>query len=132
MFKFCYDIMMVYMFKVGFLGFDMMYWILMIQVNFDFLFEVDMVKKMCVGLVLQLIVIVIFVNFFFIEGKLNGFKLFWVQIWIDMDVDWIGDMLFVFEEGFGFECYVEWVFDVLMYFVKCGDIYFDVIGMIFW
>ena len=35
---------------------------------------------------------------------------------------------FVFEEGFGFEQYVDWVLKVPMYFVKRGQTYHDVAG----
>jgi glutamate--cysteine ligase len=35
---------------------------------------------------------------------------------------------FAFEDGFGFERYVDWALDVPMYFVKRGDTYHDVAG----
>ena len=38
---------------------------------------------------------------------------------------------FAFEDGFGFERYVDWALDVPMYFVKRGDIYHDVAGASF-
>jgi glutamate--cysteine ligase len=37
----------------------------------------------------------------------------------------------VFEDGFGFERYVDWALDVPMYFVKRGDRYHDVAGLSF-
>jgi glutamate--cysteine ligase len=40
-------------------------------------------------------------------------------------------MAFAFEDGFGYEQYVDWVLDVPMYFVKRGDIYHDVAGLSF-
>lgn len=131
MLKGCYKIMCVYMFKVGLLGLDMMICICMVQVNLDYVIEVDMVKKFCVLLVLQLIVIVLFVDLLFIEGKLNGYLSYCLYIWIDIDVDCIGMFDFVFEEGFGYECYVDYLFDVLMYFFYCDGIYYDVSGQSF-
>jgi glutamate--cysteine ligase len=38
---------------------------------------------------------------------------------------------FVFEEGMGFERYVDYALDVPMYFVKRGDVYHDVAGASF-
>ena len=73
----------------------------------------------------------IFANSPFTEGKPNGFKSFRAQIWTDTDHDRTGDMPFAFEEGFGFERYVEWAIDVPMYFVKRGSTYYDVTGTTF-
>jgi len=126
-----YDIMTRYMPKVGSLGLDMMYRTSTIQVNLDFSSEADMVKKMRVGLALQPIATAIFANSPFTEGQPNGFKSFRAQIWTDTDTDRTGDMPFAFEEGFGFERYVEWAIDVPMYFVKRGDTYHDVTGTTF-
>ncbi|GAA0779083.1 glutamate--cysteine ligase [Roseibium denhamense] len=121
-----YDIMTNYMPKVGSLGLDMMYRTSTIQVNLDFSSEADMARKMRVGLALQPIATAIFANSPFTEGKPNGFKSFRAQIWTDTDADRTGDMPFAFEEGFGFERYVEWALDVPMYFVKRGATYYDV------
>ncbi len=121
-----YDIMTNYMPKVGSLGLDMMYRTATIQVNLDFSSEADMVRKMRVGLALQPIATAIFANSPFTEGKPNGFKSFRAQIWTDTDGDRTGDMPFAFEDGFGFERYVEWALDVPMYFVKRGATYYDV------
>ncbi|KZM51634.1 glutamate--cysteine ligase [Labrenzia sp. OB1] len=126
-----YDIMTNYMPKVGSLGLDMMYRTSTIQVNLDFSCEADMVTKMRVGLALQPIATAIFANSPFTDGKPNGFKSFRAQIWTDTDADRTGDMPFAFEEGFGFERYVEWAMDVPMYFVKRGETYYDVTGTTF-
>ncbi|TYC51534.1 glutamate--cysteine ligase [Rhodobacterales bacterium] len=120
-----YDIMTNYMPKVGNLGLDMMYRTATIQVNLDFSSEADMVKKMRVGLALQPIATAIFANSPFTEGKPNGYKSFRAQIWTDTDRNRAGDIPFVFEDGFGFERYVEWALDVPMYFVKRGTEYYD-------
>ncbi|MFN3131275.1 glutamate--cysteine ligase [Roseibium sp.] len=126
-----YDIMTNYMPKVGSLGLDMMYRTSTIQVNLDFETEADMVKKMRVGLALQPIATAIFANSPFTDGKPNGFKSFRAQIWTDTDMDRTGDMPFAFDDGFGFERYVEWALDVPMYFVKRGTEYHDVTGTTF-
>ena len=126
-----YDIMTRYMPKVGTLGLDMMYRTSTIQVNLDFLSEVDMIKKMRVGLALQPIATAIFANSPFTEGKPNGFKSFRAQVWTDVDADRTGDLPFAFDDGFGFERYVDWALDVPMYFVKRGSDYRDVTGTTF-
>ncbi|MTI43335.1 glutamate--cysteine ligase [Roseibium hamelinense] len=126
-----YEIMTNYMPKVGSLGLDMMYRTSTIQVNLDFSSEADMVKKMRVGLALQPIATAMFANSPFTDGKPNGFKSFRAQIWTDTDRDRTGDIPFVFDEGFGFERYVEWAIDVPMYFVKRGTTYHDVTGTTF-
>lgn len=126
-----YDIMTRYMPKVGSLGLDMMYRTSTIQVNLDFASEADMALKMRVSLALQPIATAIFANSPFTDGKPNGFKSFRAHIWTDTDADRTGDMPFAFEDGFGFESYVEWALDVPMYFVKRGDTYHDVTGTTF-
>jgi glutamate--cysteine ligase len=52
-------------------------------------------------------------------------------IWRHTDADRTGMMPFVFEEGFGYERYVDWALDVPMYFVKRGETYHDVAGASF-
>lgn len=121
-----YEIMTRYMPKVGTMGLDMMYRTSTIQVNLDFSSEADMVKKMRVGLALQPIATAIFANSPFTDGKVNGLKSYRAHIWTDTDRNRTGDLPFAFEDGFGFEAYVEWALDVPMYFVKRGDTYFDV------
>ncbi|MBO0345815.1 glutamate--cysteine ligase [Roseibium limicola] len=121
-----YDIMRNYMPKVGSYGLDMMHRTSTIQVNLDFSSEADMVKKMRVGLALQPIATAIFANSPFTDGKVNGYKSFRAEVWNDLDADRTGNLPFVFDEGFGFEHYVEWALDVPMYFVKRGSTYYDV------
>ncbi len=126
-----YQIMTRYMPKVGSLGLDMMYRTSTIQVNLDFSSEADMRRKMQVGLALQPVTTAIFANSPFTDGKVNGFRSFRAEIWKDTDNDRSGPLPIAFEEGFGFEAYVEWALDVPMYFVKRGDTYHDVTGTTF-
>ena len=126
-----YDIMTNYMPKVGSLGLDMMYRTSTIQVNLDFADEADMVRKMRVGLALQPVATAIFANSPFLDGKPNGYLSYRSEVWRHTDPDRTGMMPFAFEEGFGFEAYVDWVIDVPMYFVKRGETYHDVTGTTF-
>jgi len=126
-----YAIMTRYMPLVGGLGLDMMYRTCTIQANLDFGDEPDMVKKMRVGIALQPIATALFANSPFTDGKPNGYLSWRSHIWRDTDRDRTGMTPFVFEEGFGFERYVDWALDVPMYFVKRGDRYHDVAGKSF-
>ena len=126
-----YAIMTRYMPKVGGKGLDMMFRTCTIQANLDFSDEADMVKKMRVALALQPVATALFSNSPFTEGKPNGFQSYRSEIWLDTDRDRTGMLPFAFEDGFGFERYVDWALDVPMYFVKRGDTYHDVAGASF-
>jgi glutamate--cysteine ligase len=52
-------------------------------------------------------------------------------IWRDTDNNRAGMLPFAFEDGMGFERYVDYALDVPMYFVKRGDKYIDVSGQSF-
>ena len=123
-----YGIMTRYMPKVGNLGLDMMYRTCTVQVNLDFASEADMVKKLRVSLAWQPIATAIFANSPFTEGRLNGFQSFRSAVWLDTDGDRTGMLPFAFEDGMGFERYVDYALDVPLYFVKRGDTYHDVAG----
>jgi len=126
-----YRIMTNYMPKVGSLGLDMMYRTSTVQVNMDYASEADMVKKLRVSLALQPIATAIFANSPFTDGKPNGYLSMRSRIWLDTDNDRTGMMAFAFDEGFGYEAYVDWALDVPMYFVKRGSTYHDVAGASF-
>src|ERR1700744_2790869 len=126
-----YKIMTAYMPKVGTLGLDMMYRTCTVQTNLDFSSEADMVKKLRVSLALQPVGTALFANSPFTEGKPNGFLSFRSEIWRDTDNARAGMIPWAFEEGMGFERYVDYALDVPMYFVKRGDEYIDVSGSSF-
>ena len=123
-----YGIMRRYMPKVGGYGLEMMFRTCTVQGNFDFSSEADMVKKFRVGLALQPVATALFANSPFREGKPNGFLSYRSHIWTDVDNDRAGMLPFVFEDGFGFERYVDYALDVPMYFVYRDGRYIDVAG----
>jgi glutamate--cysteine ligase len=112
-----YAIMLSYMPKVGGHGLDMMLRTCTIQTNLDYSSEADMVKKFRVGLALQPVATALFANSPLTEGKPNGYKSFRSHIWEDTDPDRTGMLPFVFDEGFGYERYLDYALDVPMYFV---------------
>ncbi|AMN44817.1 glutamate--cysteine ligase [Rhodoplanes sp. Z2-YC6860] len=126
-----YKIMTSYMPKVGKYGLDMMYRTCTVQTNHDFSSEADMVLKMRVALALQPVATALFANSPFTEGKPNGFVSFRSEIWRDTDNQRAGMLPFMFEDGAGFERYVDYALDVPMYFIKRGDRYIDVSGKSF-
>lgn len=126
-----YKIMRDYMPKKGSLGLDMMLRTCTVQVNLDFASEADMVKKFRVGLALQPVATALFANSPFTEGRPNGFLSYRSHIWTDTDPDRCGILPFVFEDGMGFERYVDHVLDVPMYFVYRDGEYIDASGQSF-
>src|SRR6201985_2258697 len=126
-----YKIMTSYMPKVGRYGLDMMYRTCTVQTNLDFASEADRVKKLRVSLALQPVATALFANSPFTEGKPNGFLSFRSEIWRDTDNARAGMLPWAFEDGMGFERWVDYALDVPMYFVKRGDAYIDVAGSSF-
>ena len=126
-----YKIMMEYMDKVGRLGRQMMFRTCTVQANLDFGSEADMVQKLRVSLALQPLGTALFANSPFIDGRPNGFLSYRSQIWTDTDPDRSGMLPFAFEDGFGFEQYVDYALDVPMYFVRRGGRYLDASGLSF-
>jgi glutamate--cysteine ligase len=124
-----YAIMRAYMPKVGTLGLDMMTRTCTVQVNLDFASEPDMVRKLRVSLALQPLATALFANSPFTEGRPNGFLSYRAQVWTDTDNARSGIPAVMFEDGFGFERYADWVVDeVPMYFVYRKGRYIDVAG----
>ena len=126
-----YKIMKQYMPKRGNKGLDMMFRTCTIQVNLDFSSEEDMVRKFRTSLALQPIATALFANSPFCDGKPSGQKSLRSDVWTDTDPDRTGSIQWVFEDGFGFDRYTEYVLDVPMYFVYRDGIYHDVTGQSF-
>ena len=123
-----YGVMTRYMPQVGSRGLDMMYRTATIQVNLDFADEADMVKKLRVSLALQPIATALFASSPFTECKPNGFQSMRSEVWRDTDKRRTGMLPFVFEDGMGYERYVDYALDVPMYFVYRSGNYIDVAG----
>ncbi len=126
-----YKLMDAYMDKVGTMGTTMMRRTCTVQVNLDFGSEADMVQKLRVALALQPVATALFANSPFFEGAVNGHKSWRSRVWRDLDADRTGMLPFVFEEGFGFEAWVQYALDVPMYFVYRDGVYVDALGMSF-
>jgi glutamate--cysteine ligase len=126
-----YKLMDAYMAEVGTMGRAMMRRTCTVQVNLDFGSEADMVQKLRVALALQPVATALFANSPFFEGKPNGHKSWRSRIWRDLDPDRTGTLPFVFDEGFGFEAWVQYALDVPMYFVYRDGVYHNALGQSF-
>jgi len=126
-----YAIMLRHMPRVGTMGLDMMLRTCTIQTNLDYGSEADMAQKFRVSLALQPLATALFANSPFTEGKPNGFLSYRSHIWSDTDPARTGMLPFVFEDGFGYERYVDYMLDVPMYFVFRDGKYIDAAGQSF-
>lgn len=126
-----YAIMRNYMPKVGTRGHDMMLRTCTVQANLDFASEADMVRKLRVAFALQPVATALFANSPFVEGRPNGRLSNRAYTWLDTDNDRAGIPACVFEPGFGFERYAEYLLDVPMYFLYRDGRYVDVAGKSF-
>ncbi|MEY3408352.1 MAG: Phosphoenolpyruvate carboxykinase, partial [Pseudomonadota bacterium] len=64
----------------------------------------------------------------FLDGKPNGFLSYRSEVWRDTDNQRAGMLPFAFEEGMGFERYVDYALDVPMYFVMRDGKYINTSG----
>jgi glutamate--cysteine ligase len=126
-----YRLMTDYMGRVGTHGTQMMYRTCTVQVNLDYASEADMVKKLRVALALQPVATALFASSPFFEGKPNGHRSWRSRIWRGLDDSRTGMLPFAFEDGMGFQRYVDWVLDVPMYFVYRDGKYIDALGQSF-
>jgi glutamate--cysteine ligase len=100
-------------------------------VNLDFGDEADMVEKLRIGLALQPLATALFANSPFREGKPSGHLSLRGRVWTDTDPDRTGIPAVVFEDGFSFERFADFVLDVPMYFIMREGRWIDAAGVSF-
>ncbi len=83
------------------------------------------------ALALQPVATALFASSPFFDGKLNGHKSWRSRIWRGLDNSRTGMLPFAFEDGMGFQRYVDWVLDVPMYFVYRDGKYINALGQSF-
>jgi glutamate--cysteine ligase len=120
-----YHIMFPYMARKGRLGQRMMKQTAGVQANLDYSDEADAMRKIRVSFALTPLIYAIFANSPLCDGDLNGYLTFRAHIWTDTDPDRCGIPRFVFNEGAGFEEYVDYALDVPMYFLIRDHHYID-------
>jgi glutamate--cysteine ligase len=126
-----YRLMTDYMGRVGTHGTQMMYRTSTVQVNLDFASEADMVLKMRTAIALQPVATALFASSPLFEGKPNGHKSWRSRIWRGLDDARTGMLPFFFEDGMGYERYVDYVLDTPMYFVYRDGNYINALGQSF-
>lgn len=126
-----YALMTPYMRTVGTLGTQMMYRTCTVQANLDYASEADMVQKLRVALSLQPVATALMANSPFLDGKVNGWQSWRAHIWQNLDAARTGMLPFVFEDGFGYDRWVDYVLDVPMYFVYRDGTYINALGQSF-
>jgi len=126
-----YKLMDAYMDKVGSAGKTMMRRTCTVQVNLDFSSEADMVQKMRVAVALQPVANALFGNSPFFEGAVNNHKSWRGWVWRNLDKSRTGMIPFIFEDGFGFDAWVDYILDVPMYFVYRDGKYINALGQSF-
>jgi glutamate--cysteine ligase len=99
-----------------------------VQTNLDYSSEADMVQKFRVSLALQPLATALFANSPFTERQPNGYLSYRSHIWTDTDPQRTGMLPFVFDAGFGYQRYAEYMLDVPMYFVFRNGRYIDAAG----
>ncbi len=120
-----YRIMYPYMGRKGRLGQRMMKQTAGVQANLDYSDEADAMRKLRVSFALTPLVHAIFANSPLTDGDLNGYLTYRAHIWTDTDPDRCGIPRFVFNEGAGFEDYLQFALDVPMYFLIRDHRYID-------
>lgn len=126
-----YAIMRDYLPTRGGSGLWMMHATATVQANYDYCDEADMVEKMRMAMACSPITSALFANSSISEGRPNGYVSRRVEIWRDVDPDRCGILSFVFDEGFSYEAYVDWVLDVPMFFIVRDHRYLPAKGMTF-
>lgn len=126
-----YSIMQRYMPRVGNRGLDMMKRTATVQANYDWLDEAHMVRSYRMALAVSPLVAALFANAPFVEGKPSGAVSERQRVWSDTDPDRSGFPQVVFDDGFSYAKYVEWVLEVPMYFVRRNGRHHDMAGASF-
>ncbi|MEQ8662637.1 MAG: glutamate--cysteine ligase [Gammaproteobacteria bacterium] len=126
-----FAIMRRYMPRVGRHGCDMMQRTASIQVSIDYADEADMVRKFRAALALQPLVVALTASSPYCDGVQTGYQSFRSHVWRATDGARCGLPAFVFEDGMGFERYVDWALSVPMYSIVRNGHHLDTAGLSF-
>lgn len=113
-----YGVMRSYLPTKGKHALDMMLMTGTVQASYDWGSEDDMVRKMRAAMSVSPLVTAMYANSFLVNGKDSGYASFRYEVWNHVDPDRCGLLPFIFEEGFGYQRWVDYVLDVPMFFVR--------------
>ncbi len=125
-----YAVMNRYLPTVGSRGVDMMKRTCTVQANYDWSSEADMVKSFRAALAVSPLVTALFANSPFYEGRPGTALSERARVWGDTDPRRTGFPQCVFDEGFGYERWVQWALDVPMYFLRRDNTHRDIAGTV--
>ena len=112
-----YGIMRRIMPMVGTLGLDMMHLTCTVQTNMDFSSGAEAMEMMRLGHLLSPVLVALYANSPIRHGKDSGYATFRAHLWTDVDNARCDVSKFVFERSAKIEDYVQWCWDVTMYFL---------------
>jgi glutamate--cysteine ligase len=112
-----YGIMRRIMPMVGSLGLEMMHLTCTVQTNMDFSSEAEAMEMMRLGHLLSPVIIALFANSPIRHGQDSGYATFRAHLWTDVDNARCDVSQFVFNPQATVRDYVEWCWDVPMYFL---------------
>lgn len=122
-----YEYMTKYLPKQGLTPFIMMRETAGIQANFDYKSEKDAIKKLSLALKMSPFISSIYANSPIRQSKLNGYKSFRANSWLNVDEQrcgYIDKHLFDKKTQFSFTDYVEILLDIPMIFINRNDRYY--------
>jgi glutamate--cysteine ligase len=79
----------------------------------------------------QAVVMALFANSPLTENHPNGYISYRTKVWDDTDNDRCGFLPFIFDKGFGFDRWTEYLLDVPMYFIFRDEEYYPANGITF-
>ncbi len=123
-----YDIMADYLPAFGEGARHMMRMTATAQANFDYSSEEDMINKMKVTVALSSVMSIIFATSPIRQAKISGCKSSRNWTWRNLDSRRSGFLDFVFEEGFGYQRYIDYVSKIPMMVLERDGVTQDVRG----
>ncbi len=115
--KLRYGVMREYLPTRGALALDMMLRTSTVQANYDYVDEVDAVRKFMLCTRLSPLTTAMFANSPWYEGKPWGGKTYRGKVWLDTDPDRSGLVPAMWKSP-SYQTYVEWALDVPMFMIK--------------
>lgn len=123
-----YKIMRSYLPNKGDLAHWMMKTTCTIQANYDYCSEEDAVDLVHTAVLASPIAGALFANSPIRECELTGYQSYRNYIWTRTDPDRTGVPSFMYTKDWGFEDYIDYVFNVPMFFIRRDDKYVDMAG----
>lgn len=116
--KLRYAVMREYLPTRGQYGLDMMLRTSTVQANFDYASEAEAMQMLRLGMRLAPLTVALFSNSPYLEGRAGDCLSYRARVWTSVDPDRSGLVPPVWQEGAGYEAYMQWVLDAPMFMFK--------------